>query len=340
MSSARGVGCGLIVAGLLTWAPTQALARPSDVVVVDQPLRTVELVDGESGRVRLTARMGANPHEVEVSPDGAFAVVPIYGDGAVGRPGSDGRLLEVVDLRTGAIRRIDLGRGVRPHDARFAPDGLLYVTAEVVEQVLAVDVKAGKVVGAIPTGRPQSHALAISADGRRAYTANVSTGSVSVLDLVERRLVGVVQAADSVQRLSVSPDGRRVFTHDQRTPKVIAIDTATLKVAETYDFPGLTYASAPTPDGATLIVAGRPERPGAAPRRPSLYFLDLATREVSTVETVGWPRVIGVETDGRSAWTNLGTGHLLQIDLTTRKVRRTIGLERGLDGMALRRRSR
>lgn len=326
---------------LLAASANSAFARAgTDIVVVNQPFQTIQRVDAATGRVELTTRMGVRPHEVEVAPDGSYAVAPIYGDGAVGRQGTDGRSLEVVDLRTGAKRAVDLGESVRPHDAKFGADGLLYVTAELIEAVLVVDPRAWTVVGRIPTGRSQSHSLVISPEGRRAYTANVESGTVSVLDLVDRKLVRVVEAAENVQRLSISKDGRSLYTHDQRRPRVVVIDTETLAVAKTYELPGLTYASAPTPDGRTLLVAGRPERPGTPQRRPALYFLDLMSGDVTTVETVAWPRVIALEANGRTGWTNLGAGHLLRIDVDGRSVTRLVGLERGLDGMAIIRREK
>jgi DNA-binding beta-propeller fold protein YncE len=319
--------------------PSAALAADplvSDVVVVNQPERTLQLIEGRTGAVKFTAQMGVNPHEVTVSPDGRYAVSPIYGDAGVGRPGTDGRLIEMVDLETGRVERLDLGQGMRPHDVKFGPDGMLYVTAEILEAVLVIDPRQRKVVGQIPTGRPQSHSLVISPDGRRGFTSNVSTGTVSVLDIPGRRLLGVVQVAGSVQRLSVSPDGRRVYTHDQTAPRLHAIDPETLKVAETYEMPGMTYASAVSPDGKTLLVAGRASAPGAPPREPSLFVLDLKTRAVSEIATPGWPRVIGFEADGKSAWADLFNGHLLRVDMEGRKVARSIKLQPGLDGLALR----
>lgn len=325
------------VAALLCSAPP-AFAAPSDVVVINQPHRTLELIEGSSGRLRLRVELGVNPHEIEVHPHGRLAVAPIYGDGALGRPGSDGRHLEIVDLQNGAVRTIDLGEAVRPHDARFGPDGLLYVTAELAEAVLVVDIQRGRVVDRIPTGKPQSHALVLSRDGKRAYTANVSTGSISVLDLTTRKLLSVIPVAENIQRLSLSLDGRRLYTHDQRAPRVYAVDTQTMTVAQAYTTPGLTYASAAHPDGKTLLIAGRPERSASDPRKPALYVLDLETGAVATIDTPGWPRVIAVEDDGRHAWTNLGTGHVLRIDIPQRKITQVIPLERGLDGMAIRRR--
>ena len=310
------------------------LGVAQQLAVVNQPERTLQLLDGPSGTVVMTARMGERPHEVELSPDGRYAYVPIYGDGAVGRPGTDGDAVEVVELATGRIARIDTGK-VRPHDAKFGPDGRLYVTAEIDRAVLAIDPAAGRVVGRIPTGAPESHSLALSPDARHAFTANVSSGSVSVLDVKRRKLVGIVAVGANVQRVAVSPDGRRVFTHDQRTPRLVAIDPVRLKVARSYPLPGLGYTSAVTLGGRTALVAGRPALPGGPTATPCLYIVDLRSGAVMTIPTPGWPRVI-IVADAASAWLNFGSGEVARLDLRTKSLTIVASLGRGLDGMALR----
>ncbi|HEX8388368.1 MAG TPA: hypothetical protein VF636_05070 [Sphingomonas sp.] len=320
-----------LAASILPLQPTAA----RELAVVNQPERTLQLVDGERGAVLLTVALGERPHEVEVSPDGRFAYAPIYGNGAVGRPGTDGDTVEVVGLASGRVNRIALGAPVRPHDAKFGPDGLLYVTAETAQAVLVVDVATGRVVGRVPTGRPESHSLAISPDGRRAYTANVGSGSVSVLDLIRRRLIGVVPVASMVQRVTVSADGRRLFTHDQRAPRVVEIDAGRMKVVASHTLPGLPYASAISPDGRTLIVAGRPELPGQQRASPSLYLLDLRSSSVETIRTPGWPRVVAVDGATGLAWLNFGSGEIASLDLRTKELLVTARLGPGLDGMSL-----
>jgi hypothetical protein len=42
-----------------------------------------------------------NGHEVDVSPDGHFGYVPIYGNTWAGKSGSNGSTIHVVDLRQG-----------------------------------------------------------------------------------------------------------------------------------------------------------------------------------------------------------------------------------------------
>jgi DNA-binding beta-propeller fold protein YncE len=302
--------------------------------VINQPNQTLQTVDIATGKVERSTPMGERPHEVEVSPDQNYAVAPIYGSGAVGRPGTDGSTIELVNIATGALERIDLGVGVRPHDVRFGKDGLLYVTAELQEAVLAIDPVRRAVVGQISTGSSQSHSLALAPDGSRAFTANVGSGSVSILNLKSRKLEGVVAAAQMVQRVTASPDGRRVYTHDQRQPRILAIDPDKRAVAETYELPGLPYVSAATADNSRLIIGGRPELEGKPQRAPSLYILDLRTKQVATVELPGWPRVIVLDEPAQTAWANLGSGEIVGVNLQDKTFRVLARLERGLDGMS------
>src|SRR5947207_1353269 len=224
----------------------------------DQSLSIVDPVAGkEVGKVKTRGTKG---HEVIASPDGRLAYVPIYGDSGVGQPGSNGQTIEVIDLATQKIVNIiDLGKPVRPHCAKFAPDGLLYVSAELSNALYIVDPQNGKVAGEVPTGAPESHMFVLSNDGHRAYTSNVASGSVSVLDLQKRSLITVIPVAKRVQRISMSRDGRYVFTHDQDSPRIAVIDTASNKLSHWIDLPAVVYSSTPSPNGK-MLFANAPDR--------------------------------------------------------------------------------
>jgi len=224
------------------------------LVVANQKEHTLLVVDPDARRELAKISVGVNGHEVIVSKDGHFAYVPIYGNSGVGKPGTDGSTIDVIDLQERKlVATIDLGKPLRPHCAEFGPDGLLYVTAELANAVDVIDPSTRRVLAEVPTGEPQSHMLVLSPDGHRGYTANVSAGSVSVLDLAKRTLITTIPVAKSVQRISISPDGKRIFTHDQDAPRVAVIDTATNKVAAWIDLPSAAYASASTPDGRWLL---------------------------------------------------------------------------------------
>jgi YVTN family beta-propeller protein len=317
-----GVACSL--ASVAVSAPTTPSGR---LVLANQYEHTVLVVDPAARKVLFTTGVDINGHELVVSPDHRFAYVPIYGNSGVGKPGTDGRTIQVVDLRAGfTVAIIDLGRPVRPHSAKFAPDGLLYVTAELANAVFAIDPETRKVVAEIPTGQSESHMLAIAPDGSRAYTANVNAGSISVLDLRNRTLVTTIPVASHVQRLSLSPDGRRLFTHDQDRPRIAVIDTVSNSISSWIELPQPVYSSAPTPDGHWLVAnapAGK------------LFVIDLASGKVQHSFAIPPSNgQIAVNADGSRAYTSCPQGGTVEVlDLTKAELEEPIRLTKGVDGI-------
>ena len=79
------------------------------------------IIDPSAGKqVATVEQSGVTGHEVIASPDGRIAYVPIYGDSGVGRPGSDGRTMDVIDIASRKrVATIDFGRPERPHCPMF-----------------------------------------------------------------------------------------------------------------------------------------------------------------------------------------------------------------------------
>ena len=298
------------------------------LIVANQKEHTVLVVDPEQRRELAKIVVGVNGHEVMVSKDGRYAYVPIYGNSGVGRPGTDGSTIDVVDLQQRKLTAtIDLGKPLRPHRAEWGTDGMLYVTAELGNAVDVIDPNTRKVVAEIPSGQKETHMLVISPDGKRAYTSNVGAGSVSVLDLAKRSLITTILVAKSVQRISMSPDGGQVFTHDQDGPRIAVIDTATNKIANWINVPSVVYASEPTPDGRWLM---------ALTRNSALYAIDLQSGKVArTLRISDGASEILVRPGGDVAYiSGTGAGKIDVLDLRTWELQKPIELTPGVDGLA------
>jgi YVTN family beta-propeller protein len=267
---------------------------------------------------------------VAVSPDGTRAYVPIYSNVGVGSVGTDGHLLRVIDLRTQVIvGTLDFGKGMRPHRPLFGPkDGLLYITTELNQSVSIVDPSTLRVIGAVPTGEAESHMLALSSDGRRGYTANVKSGTVSVLDLEHRRLVTTIPVATVVQRISLSVDDRWAFTADETKLRLAVIDTRTNTVATSIPLPGIAFGTTPTPDGRWLLVT--------VPALRLVAVVDLSTlRVVRQIEVPKAPQEIVVQPDGRLAYVSCDSaGQVAVLNLATWQVDRLIAVGPVDDGLA------
>jgi YVTN family beta-propeller protein len=302
------------------------------LLVANQKDADLSVIDTASAKVVGTIPVGGvTGHELAVSPDGKTAYVPIYGDSGVGRPGTNGEKMSVIDIPSRKITgTVDFGHGVRPHCAVYDKNsGKLYVTTELDKTVSIIDPKTLKIVGSVPTGQEQSHMLVLSKDGKRGYTANVGPGTVSVLDMVGRKTLAVIPISGSTQRINISRDGSMVFTADQKKPQLAVIDTATNKVKTWVPLPATGYGTATTPDGRWLLVALR----GAK----QVAVVDLKAMKVAkTIDVAGGPSEIVVTPDGHTAFVACNfDNQVAEIDLRDWKVAKTIDAGKYADGMAL-----
>jgi len=300
------------------------------LLVANKGDHALGIIDPVAGRqVATVLESGITGHEVAASADGRTAFVPIYGDSGVGRPGSDGRSVDVVDLVTRQrVATLDLGRPERPHCPQVGPDGRLYVSTELTDDIAVIDPRSREVVDRIPTGQRESHMLALTPDGRRAFVSNVGAGTVSVIELASKRVEAVIPVAPVAQRIALSSDGSWAFTADQKQPRLAVIDTAARKVARAVELPAVGYGTAPTPDGRWLLVA----LPGAA----AVAVVDLRSWAVArTIEVPRAPQAVLVRPDGAVAYVSCdASGTVAEIDLGRWTVSRLIAAGRMADGLA------
>jgi YVTN family beta-propeller protein len=179
-----------------------------------------------------------------VVPETGLAYVPIFGDGIHGRNPNPGHLLCIIDLDKRAhVGDIDLRPYIAPHTLKLGPDGLIYITCENSAVVAVIDRSTHKVVDAIDSGSTNGHRLIISPDGRRLYTENEEDGTVSVIDLPRRKLLGKIATPRALAGIAISADGRTVVAVDDVEPTLFLIDTESERVAETVRLDGVPEAA-------------------------------------------------------------------------------------------------
>jgi YVTN family beta-propeller protein len=300
------------------------------LLVANKGDHTLGIIDPVAGKqVATVEQSGVTGHEVIASPDGRTAYVPIYGDAGVGRPGSDGRTMDVIDLASRRrVATIDFGRPERPHHPVFGPDGRLYVTTELTQTVTIIDPRTHQVMDRVPTGQPESHMVALTRDGKRAYTSNAHAGTVSAIDLTAKKVIAVIPVSKYAQRITISRDDRWAFTADQTQPQLAVIDTATNAVKRWVKLPGTAYGTATTPDGRFLVMA--------LLNVNKVGVLDLQSMElVRTIDVPQAPQEVLVRPDGRVAYVSCDSSRQVAvIDTKDWKVERLIDAGPLADGLA------
>lgn len=301
------------------------------VLVTNKGDRTLGLIDPSTNKqIAVIPENGITGHEVIASPNGKLAYVPIYGDSGVGKPGSDGRNVVVIDIAARKIvGNVDFGKGIRPHCPIIGPkNNLLYVTTELDNTVSIIDPKTLKIVGTVPTDQSEAHMLAISSDGKRGYTANVGPGTVSVLDLENRKTIAVIPISPNTQRIALSVDDKKAFTADQTKPRLAVINTSTNKIDTWVPLPESGYGTAPTPDGKWLVVA--------VPKANKVAAVDLKSMKVvHTVDVPAAPQEVLMRPDGKMAYVSCdSSAKVAAIRTSDWKVDALIDAGKGADGLA------
>lgn len=318
---------------LLAVLATGVLPAPAPdgalLLVANKREHTLSIIEVETGRLLGTVPTGVGPHEVAVSSDGRRAVVANYGDQA---PGNS---LTIVDLATRTVARtIDLGEYRRPHGVVVLPgDSLAAVTVEASRAVLVVRLDGG-IRHVIPTNARGSHMVAVTADGRRGYTANVPDGTITELDLVAGTTLRSLPVASVTEGVAVTPDGREVWVGSNDRHTVTVVDTRSWKAVDTLMAPGLPYRIAIAPDGKTAVVPG--------PMGGVVRLFDVATREERAAVDFGIggesqePVGSSITRDGAYAFVALqGTNEAAMVDLATGRELRRFATGDGPDGIAV-----
>ena len=225
---------------------------------------TLSIVDPVTLKVIARIPVGVDPHELVASADGTTAYVCIYGGGAFYE-------LNVIDLvGQKPLRNIDTRPLYGPHDIAFV-NGKAWFTAEGSKAVGRYDPATGKLDWSMGTGQDRTHMIYVTPDGKKIYTTNISSGTVSILEdtLIQPGRMAppnakpredwvhtVVATAKGSEGFDVSPDGRELWTASGEDGTISIIDLEAKKRAATIDAKVIGANRLKfTPDGKQVFIS-------------------------------------------------------------------------------------
>jgi len=167
---------------------TSAQTPSPALLVLEKSDNMLVIVDPANLQVVARVPAGPDPHEIVASADGKLAYISNYG-------GNDSALntISVVDLAARKILPpISLGPLRSTHGLAFA-GGKLYFTAETNKVIGRYDPATQSVDWVLGTGQDRTHMVVVNENLDRIVTSNVSSGTVSLIELVSLPTVGFGQ---------------------------------------------------------------------------------------------------------------------------------------------------
>jgi YVTN family beta-propeller protein len=325
-----GTWIGQAALALLAPAPGAACARqPAPaaagiLLVGNKGENTLSFIDLASGRELGRAGTGRMPHEIAVSPDGRWAAVVAYG----------GWTIDIFDVRTRArLRTVDLSPNDGPHGIVWLADGRILATAERSQSLVLVDPARDWAVTAIPTGQRGTHMVAVSPDRRRAYTANIGSGTVSVIDLATRTRLRDIAVGGQPEGIALTTDGRTLWIGDNRGARVQAYDTRSFARLAELPAGQVPIRVAASPDGRWIVVSNAGDG--------TLTVIDARRRRLARTIAVSGAGEAGQVTilfsaDGRRLYAaETGQGQVAEVDFESGLVLRRLAAGAQGDGLAI-----
>lgn len=228
-------------AGAQTSGPRLLILNKSD--------STLAIVDPQTLKVVGRVPTGNAPHEVTISPDSRFAYVSNYGTGP--EPGSS---LSVIDLAAmKEVKRIDIAPMLRPHGITFVA-GAVWFTAEGSRVVARYDPVSGRVNWMMGTGQTTTHMVVVTPDGKKLFTANIGSNTVSAIDTANGRVTQIA-VGPGPEGMDLAPDGKELWVAHNNDGEVSIIDPATNKVKETVKVGDKPIRVKFTPDGRRVLIS-------------------------------------------------------------------------------------
>ena len=277
-----------------------AAAARETLLVVRKSSSALDFIDTGSGERLASVPVGAAPHEVAVAPDGRRAVVSNYGT-----PDLPGSTLRIVDIERAAVAAvIDVTPNTHPHGVAWLSPARMAVTAEGSRHLLIVNVDDGSVETAIETGQEMSHMVVVSADGARAYVANIRSGSLTVIDLLAARKVVDVPTGKGSEGLALRRDGSEVWVCVRAEDRIAIVNTRSLEIVGSIETPKMPIRVAMSPDGRFAYVS--------CAAASALISIDVGARRIVASHRVDLPLAPGAAS---RQFAHLGPGSPLPIGL-------------------------
>jgi len=339
MWTARSVVLVIVLQAVSAFAQTPSPA----LLVLNKNANEMAIVDPSEMKVVGHVLVGEGPHEV--ATDGKLAFVTNYGSH------TPGNTISVIDLATWKeIKRVDLSPMQRPHGI-VTSGGKVYFTGEnttarwtnpSATRPPALRPPDGLVSSYDPssqggfswswsTGEYGTHMLVISEDGKKIFTTNIQSNSVSVWEREESAgpQVTTIPVGKGPEGIDMSADGREVWVAHSQDGGISIIDVGAKKVVQTLSISTKRSNRLKfTPDDKRVLVS---DMDG-----DEVVVLDAQTRQqIKRIKTGGHPEGIQMTPDGSCAFVALAQeGAVVAIDLETLKVSSKLQTGPGADGMA------
>lgn len=209
--------------------PKYSIKTEGELYVVNKASSTVTVFDLNKGAYLKEIPIQEEPHEATVLANSNKVIVTNYGALNV-----NGKSLSVLNTDNKTVEKvIDIGESFKPHGIISLPNtNKVAVVTDVGNDLVIVNVDTGKVEKQIPTQQDFSHLLVKHPNKPIMFVANINSGSVSVIDIEEEKVIKIISIGEKAEGIDINHDGTEIWATNIKDNFIAVIDTETYEITK------------------------------------------------------------------------------------------------------------
>lgn len=318
--------------------PSYTIKTTGKLYIVNKLSKNITVFDLNRGSVVNTILLSQlGPHEITTLANQQNVVVTNYGDAKTA-----GKDIWVINTKTDKLeRKIDLEGSLRPRGiVAFKNSNSIGLVSNISNELLVVDIKNNTILKKIATQQAFNHLLALHPFKPLAFISNITPGSVSVIDLIENKVIKIIPCSERTEGIALTPDGKEVWVSNTEQSTIHIINTETFQITDSLTTGQEPLRLAFTIDGKYCLVAN-------ALDGTIVLYDSAAKKQLKTIHIPGkktllerlfyhTPRPVNIvmHPNGLYAFiANSNADKIEVLDMKTLKIVSTIGTGRVPEGM-------
>jgi len=201
------------------------------LLVVNESSNSVSMIDTSTFKIIDELKVGGQPQEIVVSPDGRYALVSNFGGN---NEASYGRTLTVINLISRSIfGTVLLPIRSRPHGIKFISNNFALVTAQGIQSLLLVNIMTFNIIGVIPLPGVGCNSVTSDSKRRFAYIGNLESGTVCKVNITSLKLVSEIKVGTSVECVTLTSTDSLLLATSGKDNKFVVIDPNSMVILRT-----------------------------------------------------------------------------------------------------------
>ncbi|WP_439131701.1 YncE family protein [Polaribacter sp.] len=143
--------------------------------------------------------------------------------------------LKIIDTKLNKVKkRIDLKENIKVNGiVQYPEPNKVAVVDYVTNKLLVLNIETENVEKEIKTNQKKSHLAVFHPKKAIAYTTNINSGTVSVIDLNTDKVIKIISCGIGRKGIDITPDGSELWVTNTKENEITVIDTKTNKVIHT-----------------------------------------------------------------------------------------------------------